>query len=63
MVFASFFIILRSLGWLSRRKDDGLVDQGKVEQTERFLGIALYQGKQVKKKADGSADGSATWVS
>ena len=24
---------------------------GKVEQTERFLGIALYQGKAMKRKA------------
>lgn len=27
---------------------------GKVEQTERFLGIALYQGKSMKKKAPDS---------
>ena len=25
--------------------------KGKVEQTERFLGLALYQGKAQKKKA------------
>merc|ERR1712060_274263 len=28
---------------------------GKVEQTERFLGIALFQGKPIRKKAEAGA--------
>ncbi|CAK9065603.1 unnamed protein product [Durusdinium trenchii] len=42
-------------GSLKRNHDALLADssrqRGKVEQTERFLGIALYQGKAVRKKA------------
>ena len=33
-----------------------------MEQTERFLGIALYQGKTMKKKANGREQWVEQWV-